>query len=431
MKAAIHSLGCKVNTFEAKQMTDLLSENGFEIVAFNETADIYIINTCSVTNIADHKSRQMLHRARALNPDAIIVAAGCYSDTHDKESILNDNIDIVVVNEEKKDIVNIIRKYCTDNNLSMPDTTVSAENGGLSLSSEHSRTRMFFKAQDGCNMFCSYCIIPYARGRIKSPSIRELLELARNYVQNGYREFVVTGIHLSSYGLDRPDSGENLISLLEAMSGIEGIERIRLGSLEPMVITREFTDRLVNIPQLCPHFHLSLQSGSDSVLKRMNRHYTTSEYFKSVALLREAFDKPAMTTDIIVGFPGETDTEFEETKEFLNRVNFYETHVFKYSRRKGTVADRMPDQITNAVKTSRERVLLKMTAARKRAFADSFISDRPVEVLFEENSRGYTREYVRVESTSKIEEGSILTGHITGRINDDIMKFKPDTGGRS
>lgn len=428
MKAAIHSLGCKVNSYEAKEMADSLKKNGFEIVSFNDIADVYIINTCSVTNIADHKSRQMLHRARHLNPNAIVIAAGCYADTHDKGDILNEGIDIVVINREKKNIAAIIRQYCDENRYDnyTENSEVTTFQYDLCPSSEYEKTRMFLKVQDGCNAFCSYCIIPYARGRITSPPIEELVSAAKKYVNKGYREFVLTGIHLSSYGMDRPDSHEDLISLIEKISGVEGVERIRLGSLEPNIITLNFAERLKNIPKICPHFHLSLQSGSNSVLKRMNRHYTTKEYSEGVALLRDTFNNPAITTDVIVGFPGETDEEFEETKDFLENINFYETHIFKYSRRKGTAADKMPGQLTNAQKSAREKILLKMAAKRKKQFEDSFINSHKVEVLFEEGSQGYTREYVRVRCySSDIAEGNILPGYITGRSNDDIMEFVP------
>ncbi|MBQ9504108.1 MAG: tRNA (N(6)-L-threonylcarbamoyladenosine(37)-C(2))-methylthiotransferase MtaB [Lachnospiraceae bacterium] len=427
MKVAIHSLGCKVNTFEAQQMTDSFLKKGYEIVPFTDISDIYIINTCSVTNIADHKSRQMLHRARTLNPDAVVVAAGCYANTRDREDILNEDVDIVVLNEEKKDIINIIEKYCEERE----NAPIAPENAeapdGLSPVSEFGKTRLFLKVQDGCNAFCSYCIIPYARGRITSPPVKDIIALAKGYADRGYREFVLTGIHLSSYGLDRPDSGEDLISLIESLSGLDGISRIRLGSLELKIVTNDFVSRLSGIPEICPHFHLSLQSGSDSVLKRMNRHYTTEEYFESISLLRETFDRPAITTDVIVGFPGETDEEFEETRIFLERVNFYETHIFKYSRRHGTVADRMPGQLTNARKAEREKLLLQMTAERKRQFEEAFINAGPVEVLIEENSQGYTREYIRVQCEAPgSAEGDILTGKITGRLNNGIMKFIPE-----
>ena len=429
MKVAIHSLGCKVNTFEAQQMTDSFLKKGYEIVPFTETADIYIINTCSVTNIADHKSRQMLHRARALNPNAIVVAAGCYANTRSREELLGEDVDIVVLNEEKKDIIEIIDKYREEHKKEEPAPEAPLLSEGLSPVSEYGKTRLFFKVQDGCNAFCSYCIIPYARGRIKSPPVEEVLRLAGDFADRGYREFVLTGIHLSSYGLDRPESGETLITLIERLSGLKGVERIRLGSLEPKIITEDFVSRLSQIPEFCPHFHLSLQSGSDSVLKRMNRHYTTEEYYKSVTLLRESFGSPAITTDVIVGFPGETEEEFEESRAFIEKVRFYETHVFKYSRRQGTAADRMGGQLTNAQKAAREKVLLQLTAERKRQFEDSFIDAAPVEVLFEEGSQGYTREYVRVQCTSAdIPEGAILKGKITGRLNNDIMEFVPNSG---
>ncbi|MCR5626245.1 MAG: tRNA (N(6)-L-threonylcarbamoyladenosine(37)-C(2))-methylthiotransferase MtaB [Lachnospiraceae bacterium] len=426
IKIALHSLGCKVNAYETEQMENSLEKAGYEIVSFRDMADIYIINTCSVTNIADRKSRQMLHRAKSLNPSSIVVAAGCYANTRDRSEILSDNVDLIVLNEEKKEIVNIIDEYCRSHNIvsSIPDKP-----DDFVFQSDNLHTRVFFKVQDGCNQFCSYCIIPYARGRIKSRPIKELLPGIRSFADKGYSEFVLTGIHLSSYGKDRPDDGEDLISLIEAVAEIPGVKRLRLSSLEPRIITPDFVSRLTSIKEFCPQFHLSLQSGSDSVLKRMNRHYTTDEYFAGVELLRSSFDHPAITTDVIVGFPGESEEEFGETVRFLEKVNFYETHVFKYSRRAGTVADKMDDQLTDSLKSSREKVLLNMTAERKKAFADYYLNSAPVEVLIEDNNEGYTREYVRVRALGDFAPGTILTGHITARINDDIMEFTPNVSG--
>ncbi|MBO4214137.1 MAG: tRNA (N(6)-L-threonylcarbamoyladenosine(37)-C(2))-methylthiotransferase MtaB, partial [Lachnospiraceae bacterium] len=351
LKAALHNLGCKVNAYETEVMEQLLIENGYEIVDFADKADVYVINTCSVTNIADRKSRQMIHQAARRNPDAIIVAAGCYVQTSKEEAANDPDIDIIIGNNEKNRIVELLREF-EEKRKNESDSKnagitglhdlmheVTYEQMLLKKSMEH--TRAFIKVQDGCNQFCTYCIIPYARGRVRSRTIEDVIEEVRLLVKSGVKEVVLTGIHVSSYGVD---TGSSLIELIEAISEVDGIERIRLSSLEPRVITDEFVDRLSKIDMICPHFHLSLQSGSDSVLKRMNRKYDTAEYEKCCERLRAAFTHPAITTDIICGFPGETDAEFSETIEFVKRIKFFETHLFKYSKRKGTVAAGMPGQ---------------------------------------------------------------------------------------
>ncbi|SFK76715.1 threonylcarbamoyladenosine tRNA methylthiotransferase MtaB [Lachnospiraceae bacterium KH1T2] len=452
--AALHNLGCKVNAYELEIMQNALEEDGYNIVPFDEKADIYVINTCSVTNIADRKSRQMLHKARTMNPNAIVVAAGCYVNTRGDEEVLNDDVDIVISNNDKKEIAHIIDKYVAEHPIAetiyaaepLPVNTIEASATRRRSQLEGDHTRAFVKIQDGCEMFCSYCIIPYARGVITSRPEEDIIAELTGLVAEGYHEFVLTGIHLSSYGVDRMPSDKNksghlnfaefidgyrsgkiespLVDLIERLSKIDGIDRIRLGSLEPRIITEEFAKRLSAIPEICPQFHLSLQSGCDSVLRRMNRHYTSEEYLDGVNILRQYFGSPAITTDVIVGFPQETEAEFEETHEFLKRVNFYETHIFKYSRRQGTPADKMDGQLTDAQKHVRSTVLLALNAENKRKFADSFVG-RDVEVLFEENNEGYTKEYVRVKAVDKeYATGTIVKGRITGRLNDDIMIFE-------
>ncbi len=435
-KVAFHNLGCKVNAYEMDVMRQSLSENGFLIVPFDQKADVYIVNTCSVTNIADRKTRQMLHRARGVNPNALIVAAGCYVDTHDRERILADGVDLALVNKEKLQIASILQEKlkAVDSGLAEelnPDGPDPEPNG----SDAYAHTRAWLKCQDGCNMFCSYCIIPYARGRIRSRRIRDICEEAADLAEAGFREFVLTGIHLSSYGLDRPAEKEDLLSLIRALSLVDGVMRIRLGSLEPGIISEDFADTLAGISKFCPQFHLSLQSGCDSVLKRMNRKYTTEEYYKSVCLLRKSFDRPALTTDIIVGFPGETEEEFNKTVSFVKRVGFYETHIFKYSRRKGTVADRMPCQLTDAVKSARSDILLSLHAENKNNYLTSFLDGHTVELLTEEPQEidgeeymtGYTREYIRAALPLKeqpVESGRILRGTLTRILKNGVALFQ-------
>ena len=348
-KVALHNLGCKVNAYETEAMQELLEKHGYEIVPFQEGADVYIINTCTVTNMADRKSRQMLHKARKMNPDSIVVACGCYVQA--KKDDIPEGIDIVVGNNKKQNIVEILENYEKEKNQDGQRETSDEqeketetyqeildinhekvyEDLHLSTAAEH--TRAYIKVQDGCNQFCSYCIIPFARGRVRSRSRDSVLDEVKTLSANGYKEVVLTGIHLSSYGIDCDD---NLLSLILAIHEVEGIERIRLGSLEPRIITEEFAQTIAKLPKMCPHFHLSLQSGCNATLKRMNRRYTAEEYYEKCQLLRKYFDNPALTTDVIVGFPGETEEEFAESKAFVDKVDFYETHIFKYSRREGT-----------------------------------------------------------------------------------------------
>lgn len=404
-KVALHNLGCKVNAYEMEAVEQLLLESGYEIVPFSDPADIYIVNTCTVTNMADRKSRQMLHRAKKNNPDAVIVAAGCY--VQEKGSQADGCIDIIVGNNRKKDIVDILAQYEKERRGEVLDArldishTREYEELHLSRTAEH--TRAYIKIQDGCNQFCSYCIIPYARGRVRSRSAESVLEEVRRLSGNGYKEVVLTGIHLSSYGADLDGAEDGLPALIEDVHEISGIERIRLGSLEPGIITEEFVQRVSALPKLCPHFHLSLQSGCDATLKRMNRRYTAGEYEEKCRLLRRYFDRPALTTDIIVGFPGETDEEFEQSKAFVDKMDFYETHIFKYSKRKGTKAADMPDQVPEEEKNERSAALLALNKQKQEAYERELIGTVR-EVLIEEEEEGadglygigHTKEYVKI-----------------------------------
>ena len=402
-KAALHNLGCKVNAYETEAMQEMLEQNGYEIVPFAEGADVYVINTCTVTNIADRKSRQMLHRARKMNPNAVVVAAGCYVQAQGAKA--DDCIDIIIGNNKKKDLITILDEHFAkieerEPQVELIDIAYTHEYEEMRVSRQAEHTRANVKVQDGCNQFCSYCIIPYARGRVRSRKMEDVLAEVHTLASNGYQEIVLTGIHLSSYGID---TGENLLELIRAVHQVEGILRIRLGSLEPRIITREFAEGIAALPKMCPHFHLSLQSGCNTTLKRMNRRYTAEEYYEKCELLREVFDHPALTTDVIVGFPGETEEEFRESKAFLEKVNFYETHIFKYSRRQGTKAAEMKDQVPEPVKTERSNQLIALGKVNKKAFEDRLIG-QTVEVLMEEEIQrdsetwqiGHTREYVKV-----------------------------------
>lgn len=402
---AIHSLGCKVNSYEAESMEQLLKQAGYVIVPFDENvpADVYIINTCSVTNIADRKSRQMLHKAKKMNPDAVVVAAGCYVNADAKKAAGDSAVDIVLGNNCKINIAEALDAYYRDNKMNsmLADMGKSQEYEELKLDEVDTHTRAYIKIQDGCNQFCSYCIIPYTRGRIRSRGIEDIVDEVSRLVKKGFKEVVLTGIHLSSYGAD---SGEgSLLDVIMRLDKIEGLERIRLGSLEPRIITEEFAGTIASSRKVCPHFHLSLQSGCDTVLKRMNRKYNTQEYIEKCELLRKYFDNPAITTDVIVGFPQETEEEFKTTRDFLERVHFYEMHIFKYSRRKGTVADKMEGQVDESVKSRRSSELLKLERDMSKAYRTMFAGSR-ADVLIEEIENidgkqyfvGFTPNYIRV-----------------------------------
>ena len=400
-KAALHNLGCKVNAYETEAMQELLEDSGYEIVPFHEKADIYIINTCTVTNMADRKSRQMLHRARKMNPDAIVAACGCY--VQEKPEEVADCVDIVIGNNRKKEIVHILEEYEKGREgirKDLVDIGHTREYEDLHLSRTAEHTRAYIKVQDGCNQFCSYCIIPYARGRVRSRSMESVRWEVETLARNGYQEVVLTGIHLSSYGID---TGTDLLSLIRTVHEVAGIKRIRLGSLEPRIITEEFAEAIAGLPKMCPHFHLSLQSGCTETLKRMNRRYTAEEYYEKCELLRKYFRNPALTTDVIVGFPGETEEEFKASRDFIDKVDFYETHVFKYSRREGTKAAAMPDQVPEEEKTRRSNILLDLSRKKQAAYEQRLLGTTQ-EVLIEEEIRrngeiyqvGHTREYVKI-----------------------------------
>lgn len=409
-KVALHNLGCKVNAYEMEAMQEMLVAGGYEIVPFEPGADIYVINTCTVTNIADRKSRQMLHKARKMNPDSIVVAAGCYVQAG-KEKVEKDmSIDIVIGNNKKKDLIAILDEYNKDVEKShtLIDISHTKEYEELRISQNAGHTRAYIKVQDGCNQFCSYCIIPYARGRVRSRDSREVEAEARRLAASGYQEVVLTGIHLSSYGMDMDRPEEHLLSLIERVHAVEGIERIRLGSLEPRIITESFVSRLSELTKVCPHFHLSLQSGCTETLKRMNRRYTAQEYEEKCGIIRRYYQDPALTTDVIVGFPRETEADFKQSKDFVGRIGFYEAHVFKYSRREGTKAAVMEDQIPETVKGIRSSQLIQAAQEGKRAFVSRFLGRR-LSILAEEETvidgehywLGYTKEYLKVAVKSE------------------------------
>ena len=432
-KAALHNLGCKVNAYETEAMQHLLEEAGYEIVPFTQKADVYVINTCSVTNMADRKSRQMLHKAKKNNPDSIVVAAGCYVQTSEKE-VLNDlSVDIVIGNDRKHDLVRLLEEYSLD---SVNDTVDDINDGKhdfeeLFIDQTKEHTRAFIKVQDGCNQFCSYCIIPYARGRVRSRRFENVIAEVERLAANGFKEVVLTGIHLSSYGVDFEEA-TGLLELIQAVNAVKGIERIRLGSLEPKIVTEHFASELSKLGKICPHFHLSLQSGCDATLKRMNRKYTTKEYERGCELLRKYFVHPAITTDVIVGFPGETEEEFEQTKAYLEHIHFYEMHIFKYSKRKGTRAAVMPDQIDEQIKAARSEKLIALGHDMSKEFRKFYIGKNE-EVLFEEKAVigdkeyfvGYTKEYVKVaKKTDENLENQIVSGRISGMLTDEILLFE-------
>ena len=429
-KAAFLTLGCKVNQYETDAMEELLRDAGYQIVDFSDKADVYIINTCSVTNVADRKSRQMIHRARRKNPEAVVAAVGCYVQTGGRNLLENKQADILIGNNRKKDIVRILESYFAaeipvDHTLDraidgdaeqeglketdpvwsyVHDIGLDKDYEELSLHNVTGHTRAYLKIQDGCNQFCSYCIIPYARGRIRSRNPREVIEEVRRLTEQGFREIVLTGIHLSSYGLDLA-GGEavSLLTIIEDLQKIPGLARIRLSSLEPRIITEDFVMGLKACDKVCPHFHLSLQSGCDATLARMNRKYNTAEYREAVNLLRTVYDQPAITTDVIAGFVGETEEEFEQTRKFLEEIRLYEMHIFKYSVREGTRAQKMQGHLPDHIKAARSGVLLEMAKRFKRAYEESFIG-RKVEVLLEEEIlidgrtywKGFTDRYVKV-----------------------------------
>ena len=454
---ALHNLGCKVNSYEIEVMQEKLEKNGYKIVPFAPGADVYIINTCTVTNIADRKSRQMLHKAKKMNPNAVVVAVGCYVQTGTETVKQDECIDLAVGNNRKKDIVSILEEYLKEREENRADktlheTTIPDINDGkqeyeeMTLTHAGDHTRAHIKIQDGCNQFCSYCIIPYARGRVRSRKEEDILKEVKGLVAAGYREIVVTGIHLSSYGLDfiHKDSGDYLqgvdirtqaynkgflLDIIEKINQIEGLQRIRIGSLEPRIITENFAKRLKNLDKLCPHFHLSLQSGCDETLKRMNRHYNAKEFKEKVEILRRVFENPAITTDVIVGFPGETEEEFQTTYEFLKDICFYEMHVFKYSKRQGTVAAARKDQVDDRLKTVRSNLLLDMEQIQSREYRKSYLG-KNVEALIEEEKIirgeryqvGYTKTYVKVAMQTKEDfSNQLVVGYAKELLDNEYL----------
>lgn len=438
-KAALHNLGCKVNAYETEAMQQMLEEAGYEIVPFTENADVYVINTCSVTNMADRKSRQMLHRAKHKNPEAVIVAAGCYVQTKEDEAVADEAIDIIIGNNKKHELVERLEEFFSKKEACLSEETWVYEkidavidiNGEkqeyeelfMDKPSEH--TRAFIKVQDGCNQFCSYCIIPYARGRVRSRDLQSVLDEVQRLAENGYQEVVLTGIHLSSYGIE---TGESLLHLIQEIHKNEKIKRIRLGSLEPKIVTEEFAEELSKLEKICPHFHLSLQSGCDATLQRMNRKYSAAEYKTGCEILRKYFNHPAITTDVIVGFPRETEEEFAITKAFLEDIHFYEMHIFKYSKRQGTRAAVMPNQVPEEKKNVRSAELIELGEKMSQEFRQYYLGNE-VEVLFEEETTiggisyyvGYTKEYVKVAKVSEESlENKFVKGTLTKVLSEDV-----------
>lgn len=428
-RAAFHTLGCKVNAYETEAMEELLQQAGYDIVGFNEKADVYVVNTCSVTNIAERKSRQMLHRAKKMNPEAVVVAAGCYVQVSEEEARADEAVDLILGNNQKHQIVSVLDAYFDGRELEEVLSEVSKEQyEELEVSTVLEHTRAFVKVQDGCNQFCSYCIIPYARGRVRSRRVENVIEEVKRLAASGIHEIVLTGIHLSSYGREI-DKESHLIELIEAIHPIEGIDRIRLGSLEPRIITEEFIARLKNMYKVCPHFHLSLQSGCEETLKRMNRHYTPEEYYEKCVLLRENFENPAITTDVIVGFPGETEEEFEKTYSFLDKVHFYEMHIFRYSRRKGTRADKMDNQVPDEKKAERSAVLSKLEASMTCDFRKQW-TGKEVSILLEERQMingvsymvGHTPEYIKCAVKTDAADNTLIKAVIDKELTADVMQ---------
>ena len=409
-KVELHNLGCKVNAYETEAMQQMLEAAGYEIVPFEPGADIYVINTCSVTNIADRKSRQMLHKAKKMNPDAIVVAAGCYVQADTKKAEADASIDIIIGNNKKQELIPILESYRTGHQKTTEcvDINHTKEYENLEIDRTEEHTRAYLKVQDGCNQFCTYCIIPYARGRIRSKKTEDVVNEVKRLAASGCQEVVLTGIHLSSYGKERPEDQENLLTLIQAVHQVDGIERIRLGSLEPGIITEEFAAAISSLPKVCPHFHLSLQSGCTTSLKRMNRRYTAEEYREKCEILRKYYPAPALTTDVITGFPGETEEEFEESRSFVDSIHFYETHIFPYSKREGTKAAGMPDQLTEQVKKERSRILIALGKEHQREYMEQFLGQEK-EVLFEEQQTvegqeywtGHTMEYLKIAVISE------------------------------
>ena len=408
-KVALHNLGCKVNAYETEAMQQMLETAGYEIVPFAPGADVYVINTCTVTNIADRKSRQMLHKAKKMNPESVVVATGCYVQTGKEKAQADPSIDLIIGNNRKKELVSILEQFMKDRirKQEMADVSHTKEYEKLKIDRTEEHTRAYIKVQDGCNQFCTYCMIPYARGRVRSRKTQDVVDEVKRLAVSGCQEVVLTGIHLSSYGIERKEDGENLLSLIRAVHQVDGISRIRLGSLEPGIVTDEFASAISKLPKVCPHFHLSLQSGCTETLKRMNRRYTAQEYKERCDILRRYYKDPALTTDVITGFPGETEEEFIQSRAFVDAIGFYETHIFPYSKREGTKAAVMPDQIPEQIKKERSRQLIELGNRHRQEYMRHFIGQEK-EVLFEEMQEiegiscwvGHTMEYLKVAIVS-------------------------------
>lgn len=446
MKIAFLTLGCKVNSYETEKMKIQFETEGYEIVSFSEKADVYVVNTCTVTNIADRKSRKMLHRARRMNPDAVVVAAGCYVDSAREKGEEDESVDLFIGNEDKEKMIAMVEENLEKRGIINREKCPDHSMGEMSEKAENElHTRAYLKIQNGCNQYCSYCIIPYVRGKLESRTEEDILSETKKLAAAGFHEIVLTGIHLSSFGVDRGFEkidansfvklqGKYLLELLQKMAQVSGIERLRLGSLEPRIITEEFVKKLSQIPEVCPHFHLSLQSGCDATLKRMNRHYSSEEYLRGVEILRKYFKEPAITTDIIVGFPGETEEEFQTTCDFAEKVSFAQIHVFKYSRRHGTVADRMEDQVDEQIKNIRSDKLLVVEHNLEKQYQNKFINrlqkiliEEPVVVENRKYLVGYNERYVRIAvpyEEGKCDESlcnSMIEVHVEGFLNEDIL----------
>lgn len=422
-KVAFVSLGCKVNQYETNAMSQEFIAAGYKVVEFDDVADIYIVNTCTVTNIADRKSRQMLRRVKEVNPEAVLVATGCYAQVGKEELEKIEDIDLIIGNNEKKDIVEIVENYQNETNAIITDVMHQKEYVEFGTTTYTEKTRAVVKIQDGCDRFCSYCIIPYARGRVRSRKIENIVSEVGQIVDNGIQEVVITGIHIASYGKDF-NYEITLIDLLEELNKIDGLKRIRLGSIEPTIITEEFVNRLSKLEKVCDHFHLSLQSGCDETLKRMNRRYTCEGFENGTMLLRKAFPNAALTTDVIVGFPGETDEEFNKTYEFLKRIAFYKMHVFKYSQRKGTKAAVMPNQIDGTIKDKRSKALLELSDENEKMYNSKYIG-KTVEVLFEEKDgdfyKGHTTNYIEVFAKGENLENKLVSVAITESRKESLV----------
>ena len=433
-KAAFHNLGCKVNSYEMDVMLQELKNKGYEIVPFEEKADIYIVNTCTVTNIADRKSRQMLHKAKKTNPEGIVVAVGCYVQSDTQGAREDDAVDLIIGNNKKKDLVSILENYMNGvEEEAVIDINHTDEYEEMKLTGTQEHTRAYIKIQDGCNQFCSYCLIPYARGRVRSRKSEDIVEEITGLAQAGYQEFVLTGIHISSYGIDFEEKGRavygaetnwHLLKLLQEVDKIPGVTRLRLGSLEPRVVTEDFCRRLSVFSNLCPQFHLSMQSGSDTVLSRMKRKYDTARYYQSVELLRKFFPECAVTTDMIVAFPGETEEEFAESLAFIRKCAFADMHIFPYSRRPGTPADKMPGQHNNATKETRSRAAIALAEEMSQAYREGFVG-RTLEVLFEEREgefyTGHAPNYIKVYARGENLHNEIRTVTVLEVYRDGVL----------